>query len=129
MSIKGDASEVYALAKGFTAAASEAMPAMRSVVREGATEVRDAWRTNAAATSGAHGKHYPSSITFETTISAAGPSAEVGPDSSRPQGGMGRGFEFGSKNQPPHLDGTKALDSVGPGIERRIATAAGFLFP
>lgn len=55
-----------------------------------------------------HGKHYPNAFTAE----AIGPTAwEYGPDSSKPQGDMS--FEFGSKNQKPHLDLAKSADIVG----------------
>lgn len=79
----------------------------------------DDWRANATATSGKHGKHYPSSITSETKV-ALGIHVVTGPESSKPQGGMGRGFEFGSRNQPPHLDGARAL----PAAEARLAATA-----
>ena len=69
---------------------------------------------NATATAGTHGKHYPKSITAERTLSIGSIGVEVGPDSGMPQGGMGPGFEYGSVNQPPHLDGNKAADVHEP---------------
>ena len=42
---------------------------------------------------------------------------------------MGPGFEYGSRNQPPHLDGLKAVDAIASQMERRFNTALGFLLP
>ena len=78
------------------------------------------WANNARATSGVHGKHYPDSIDHEQKFGGFGVEVEVGPNSGKPQGRMGRGFELGSVNQPPHLDGTRAL----PAAEERLAKMA-----
>ena len=67
-------------------------------------------------TAGRRGKVYPRACTWEASSFAgfggAAYSAEYGPDSARPQGGMS--FEFGSRNQPPHLDLAKSADLIGP---------------
>ena len=91
--------------------------------------VTGAWRANARATSGAHGKHYPDSITSEVRATATGLVLEIGPDSSRPQGAMGRGFEFGSMNQPPHLDGARAVADNEARVEQIIDQALGRVIP
>ena len=78
------------------------------------------WADNARATSGAHGVHYPDSIDHERKFGGLGVAVEVGPNSGKKQGGMGRGFELGSQNQPPHLDGTRAL----PAAEARLSKLA-----
>jgi hypothetical protein len=80
-------------------------------------------------TSGTHGKHYPKSIDSELVFNATGVSVDVGPNSAKKQGSMGAGFEFGSKNQPPHLDGLRALDGVQQRAERVIDATIGHLFP
>ena len=84
------------------------------------------WADNARETAGEHGKHYPDSITADRIVSLGGIAVDVGPDKSRRQGGMGLGFEFGSQNQPPHLDGLRAQDAIAPRIERAIDVAMGF---
>ena len=127
--MSGDASEVFALADDFADTARRIVPEVRDVMHEGMKEVKASWQANARETSGAHGKHYPSSITYESRVLASAIVAEVGPDSSKLQGSMGPGFEFGSRNQPPHLDGSRAVDELGPAVERRIDTAVGFLLP
>lgn len=123
------ADEFMTLAADLGKASVEVTTALRAVVQEGISDVKDAWRENATATSGVHGKHYPNSITYETRVLAGTIIGEVGPDSSKPQGSMGRGFEFGSRNQPPHLDGLRAVDSIAPAMEKRFNTALGFLLP
>lgn len=105
-------------------AAAEALPAVTAVVKHSSEELRDTWRDTARVTAGRHGKLYPRSITYETRMSAGSILGEVGPDSSKPQGGMGRGFEYGSVHQPPHLDGTKATDAIEPKFLSEIELAA-----
>lgn len=100
---------------------------LTSVVEEAAIDVRDAWRENATETAGAHGKHYPRSIQYNMSSRAAlgdAIEATIRPDGRFRQGGMS--FEFGSSNQPPHLDGQRALDSLAHQVERRIASALVF---
>lgn len=92
---------------------------LRSAIREEATEIRNSWRDDARAKAGAHGKHYPSSITLETrSTGMLSVEAVVGPDSSKKQGGMS--FEFGSRNQPPHLSGQKAAQESEERIVKRM---------
>ncbi|MFE3452384.1 hypothetical protein ACFXJ8_26020 [Nonomuraea sp. NPDC059194] len=84
------------------------------LVKEYALKLQKRWRENARDTAPPHGKHYPRSITAEQIFNASAAEWEVGPDSALPQGGMGRGFEYGSRNQPPHLDGAQATVAVEP---------------
>jgi hypothetical protein len=88
----------------------------RAVIQLSGRSVESLWRSNAEATAGEHGKHYPKSIKSQMV----GPlEARVAPDESMPQGGMS--FEYGSVNQPPHLDGQRAIDVLRPTIEARLA--------
>ncbi len=114
-----DTSEVARLAADLSAAPGRVQRRSANIVEEEAKALRDTWRNNARRTAGRHGKHYPNAITHEVR----GLSAEIGPESGRPQGGMS--FEFGSRNQPPHLDGTRAADVHAPRFERRAAEAIG----
>jgi hypothetical protein len=60
------------------------------------------WSSNARATSGQHGKWYPASIDAESKFTLGGNiEVEVGPNAAKKQGGMGRGFEFGSRQPAP----------------------------
>jgi hypothetical protein len=56
-------------------------------------------------------------------------SIDVGPNAAKKQGSMGRGFEFGSENQPPHLDGLRALDGAQQRVERMVDATIGHLLP
>lgn len=97
-------------------------PDMRGVVRDGIRVGANLARANARVTARKHGKHYPRSITFEMTsglgLFGNTISGEYGPDINRPQGGMS--FEFGSRNQKPHLDLARSADVVGPAFIRSV---------
>jgi hypothetical protein len=119
-----DPRELYALSRDFEKIGAKSAGAMYGVFKDAGNDLRDEWRTNARATSGDHGKHYPNSITADMRVST-NIEVEVGPDPRLPQGGMS--FEFGSVNQPPHLDGQRATDTVVPRLDRRIDAALGHL--
>jgi hypothetical protein len=107
--VKIDASELIALGAQLAQLTNDIKDpsSLRSAIREEAKAIQRTWRDDARVKAGAHGKHYPNSITFETrTEGVLHVVAEVGPDPSKKQGGMS--FEFGSRNQPPHLSGQKA---------------------
>jgi hypothetical protein len=86
--------------------ASKRMPrkistAVYATARDGARVARGF----AKGTAGAHGKHYPKAITAERISRFI---AEYGNDAALPQGGMS--FEWGSRNQKPHLDIARSHD-------------------
>lgn len=122
------ASEVFDLADDFGKAAAEIGGAMYDTFKQGGEEFAEDWRHNAEQTSGEHGKHYPKSITSEARI-ALGVSVVTGPESNKRQGGMGPGFELGSVNQPPHLDGYRALGPAADRLEKAADATIGFLLP
>ena len=126
--MRGDASEVYALAADISQVGAKAVPAMRGVMFAAGEAFAAEWADNARETSGVHGKHYPESISAELAFDIRGISVDVGPDRGKKQGAMGPGFEFGSRNQPPHLDGLRALDGIQMRTERMVDSAVGFLF-
>lgn len=126
---RGDASEIFTLAADFAEVPARLTPALRAPMLETGNAFADEWRRNAEETSGEHGKHYPKSIDAELVFDLSGISVDVGPNNAKKQGRMGRGFEFGSQNQPPHLDGLRALDGMQKRAERVIDSAVGFLIP
>jgi hypothetical protein len=80
-------------------------------------------QNNARASSGKHGKHYPNAFEVE----ALAPLTWVyGPNAGRPQGNMS--FEYGSRNQPPHLDLNRSADVIGPSLEKDARKMLGRLF-
>ena len=100
--------------------------AIDPVIKQGAEFLAEQWRKNAVETSGVHGKHYPKSIDTERIVSTD-IAFEIGPNPFKKQGRMS--FEEGSVNQPPHLDGAKALEKVGPLVLKSVEIAlsrAGF---
>lgn len=123
---RGDPSDFYRLAGDLTEVGAKSIPALRSGMQGAGDAFAQAWRSNAAATSGEHGKWYPASIDAELVFDLGGVSVDVGPNSGKKQGGMGKGFEFGSRNQPPHLDGARAMTWVEPQVERIIDAAITF---
>lgn len=122
------AAEIYALGEDFGKASAKVVPALFDTYQQEAKSFESDWRSNATATSGRHGKHYPKSITSEMKVGLS-IVAEIGPESGRPQGSMGRGFEFGSVNQPPHLDGARAMAPAQIRLERAADATIGLLLP
>lgn len=92
-------------------------------VRSSATEGNKVAKGIAKRTAGKHGKHYPNSFTTEAKSAL---SWEYGPDAARPQGGMS--FEFGSRNQPPHLDLAKSADIIAPKFGEAVGNVVDGLF-
>ncbi|WP_214322085.1 hypothetical protein [Nonomuraea sediminis] len=109
-----DASELLALAAQLDVAAKDVAKRVYPVVKDHAQALRDQWRDNAKETVGSHGPHYVKAITAEQVPVTEEVLWEVGPESGLPQGGMGPGFEFGSRNQAPHWDGTRAAIGEEP---------------
>lgn len=126
--IAGDASEVYKLAGDLTKIGARATLALRSPMAAAGDALAEEWRRNAVETSGEHGRLYPASISAGLVFDTGGISVDVGPDVTKKQGRMGKGFEFGSKNQPPHLDGLRALDGIQARVENIIDASVGVLF-
>lgn len=93
---------------------------IHSAVERASVNVRDQWRTNATATAGTHGKHYPKSIQYQMKSGFNHITGEIMPKGG-PQSDMS--FEFGSRNQPPHLDGQRSLDGRRGEIQRMINRA------
>lgn len=106
-----------------TRIATTARRDMRSTVSGGIKAGQTLARDFAQRSAGAHGKHYPRSITREMHSSLFGGagstiSGEYGPDPGLPQGGMS--FEYGSRNQPPHLDLNRSADIIGGSFAQEV---------
>ena len=100
----------------------EAKVKMRETVRDGIKAGNMLARDFARESAGAHGKRYPNSMSTELAPNRglfgnlyAG---EYGPVSDRAQGGMS--FEFGSRNQKPHLDLARSADIIGPSFAQEV---------
>lgn len=115
-----DTSEVRRLIVDLDTQPAKSTKRFQKVVRDAAGGLELLWKQNARDTAGEHGKHYPRAISYDTFD--GGLMAEVGPVSRLPQGGMN--FEYGSRNQPPHLDGNRAADDVFRVLPQRALDAA-----
>jgi hypothetical protein len=96
---------------------------MRDTVREGVKVGNTVAKDFARVSSGQTGKLYPRS--FSSQMNRGGGlfgnviSGEYGPVSASPQGGMS--FEFGSRNQKPHLDLNRSADLIGPSFAQEVS--------
>jgi hypothetical protein len=111
------------LGRDLTKMAATAPAKLAEVVASNARKGMRLAREFATVSAGSHGKHYPDSITVESHGSL---SWEYGPDPGRPQGGMS--FEFGSRNQKPHLDLARSADIVGPSMADDVGDVLDDLF-
>lgn len=117
--IEIDGSDLVRLADELGRAAIEVDRAAYAATKDAAQTLRDRWKENAKESAGRHGKHYHRAITAEQMPATGEAWWQVGPESGRKQGGMGMGFEYGSVNQPPHLD----MTSVVPDVEAAMFEA------
>lgn len=116
------------LAAALELAPAEVSTSLFEVLDDSAQRLQDDWRRGARRSAGSHGKYYPRSITHDLHRADGAIWADIGPDSSMPQGGMGRGFEYGSVHTAPHPDGAVAFagnaqrfyDAVGQRVDEII---------
>lgn len=131
MSMHADTSGLDDLSADLLLAAERAADEVYPVVKKGAQNIKTDWRKRAKRSAGAHGKLYPRSIGYDIARFGERIDAEVGPDSAMPQGGMGRGFEYGSVHTAAKPDGAAALEAEEPKfvaqIEAAVARALGDL--
>jgi len=123
------ADEIFDLARDFGDAPRAVASGLFDAYRGAGEGFRDDWKHNARTTAGEHGKHYPDAITTEMRFAGLGIKVETGPESGLKQGGMGPGFEFGSRNQEPHLDGLRAMPLAEKRLERLADSAIGLALP
>lgn len=97
-----DASELAQLERDLETSVERLKPEVDRVTERGALNIRrDARRMIRDQISGTYLPHYPRSITYDMVESADYAEAEVGPESAKPQGGMGPGVEYGSVHTDP----------------------------
>lgn len=123
ISVDWGTEDVTELALDLELASSRITPRLVTVGDEWSEDFDDEWHDNAVLTARQHGKHYPDSIEH---IRVGYLQWEIGPNPGMPQGGMS--FEHGSRNQPPHLDGSRALDMLFPHLVRRVEIVAEDVF-
>lgn len=98
------------------------MPALRPVISKGALNIKkDAAARFEAQRVGGYLPHYSRSISYDLADTSSGVEAVIGPESDKPQGGMGAAIEYGSAQHAPipHLnpaldaEDPKAVDAIG----------------
>lgn len=90
---------------------------LHALVRDEGQDIMEDWRENARKTSGRAASWYVPSIQAKSRrVGTLHYEAEVSPIG--PGGGVG--FEFGSRNQPPHLDGMKAAQVAEERLPKRM---------
>lgn len=111
------------LANDCVAVARRVKPDMRGVVRDGIRAGNELAKGFAKQSAGKHGKHYYKAFRAEMTTSlfgAAGDiSGEYGPVRGMRQGDMS--FEWGSRNQRPHLDLNRSADIIGGSFAQEVS--------
>lgn len=114
----GGADEVFRLAADLSGSSRRMLPALLDEFDAIGQDFEDDWRAAAESRYSRYGIHYPKAIDHETRTTLGGNiQVEVGPDPSMKQGGMS--FERGSRNQPAHLDGLRAMQrNEAPALRR-----------
>lgn len=103
-------------------AAANVVEQGKKVVGKGCLNVKkDAQRIVRAASHRGYLPHYPRSIGYDVTARAADITGEIGPDSNKLQGGLGRILEFGTVNNAPIPHIIPSLDAELPRFEQFVA--------
>jgi len=118
VSVRWDASNADVLAGELEHISLRTQHDLQVEVRDATKRINAGWRDKARATARRHGKHYPNTIIPELTDGGFG--SVIGPISAMDQGGMGRGFEYGSINQPPHMDMNLTVDTEFPKFMKKV---------
>lgn len=117
--MSADVSELLQYANQVAHSVDHAEKDLSKVVERGAFNIkRSAIQTVRAFSTGTYLPHYPKAISYDMLNPLE---AEIGPDASKPQGGMGRGVEFGSSDTPPIPHLFPALEQEQPRFEKQIA--------
>lgn len=113
--MSADVSQLLQYASQVASTADRVTPELSRVVERGALNVkRESIRIFDSYSNRAHLKHYPKSIGYDMV----GPlEAEIGPDASKPQGGMS-GVELGSVHTRPMPHLMPALDIEAPRLQK-----------
>lgn len=123
------ADEVFDLADDFMKSAGQIVAELHDAFDEAGEHVEKAWQDGVRASAPKHLPHLPDAITHETKHTLGGVAVEIGPESSKKQGRLGRGEELGSRNQPAHLNGLNAMEAEEAKLEKAADDAAWRLLP
>lgn len=123
------ADEFFELARDFGEAPRKVASGLYDAYRGAGEGFRDDWRHNVQAVAPEHLPHLPAAITTEMRFGGFTIVVETGPEAGARQGRLGRGDEFGSRNQPPHLSGFRAMPLAEKRLDRQADAAIGFALP
>ena len=99
------------LSEDLQKAITNVIPDAKKIVGKGSLQIkREAQRIIRANSPRGYLPHYPRSISYEVAASGGIVSSEIGPDSAKLQGGLGRIIENGSVNSAPIPHLNPALD-------------------
>lgn len=124
MEIVVDASDLRVLADAYSSTPEQAFDELEPIVERGALNIKNRARDLvSAAITGTYLPHYPRAIDYEVDSGGGWMEAEIGPNPDMPQGGMGRGVEYGSSHTgpTPHLD--PAYEEEVPRFEEQALEA------
>lgn len=125
MNVSFDSPDLVRLVQDLVNAPARIVPAVKSVVTKGALEVkRDAAKRFTDQRVGGYLPHYARAISYDVTPTSVGAEAEVGPDASKLQGGMGAAIEYGSARHAPLPHLNPALDAEVPKMADALAVVA-----
>ena len=121
-----DTSELDHLAADFVDSVDEAMDAAVRVTKRGALNIKNGARARfRSQVRELYLPHYARAIDYDVWESGLEVTAEIGPDSSKPQGGMGPGVELGSVNTAPRPHLFPAFEEEEPRWREHLARAVG----
>lgn len=125
MNVNFDSPDLVALVQDLVNAPAHIVPAVRGVVNKGALNIKkDAARRFTEQRVGGYLPHYARAISYDVDVSSVSVSADVGPDSSKPQGGMGAAIEYGTARAAPMPHLGPALDAEVPKMADALADVA-----
>lgn len=128
--IEFDAREVTALANDLAAAGPKVLSEVPKVVGRGALNVKRQLQEEASSSGTRVAGKVAASISYETTVTANGAEAEIGPESGHPRGhpraGGGLAFYYlgNSKTGPSLPDPMGAAHAEAPRLEAALAALA-----
>lgn len=100
------------LSEDLRKAVENAIPDAKKIVGKGSLNIkREAQRIIRERSRRGYLPHYPRSISYKVTSSGTIVSSEIGPESEKLQGGLGRLIEYGSINNSPIPHLSPALDA------------------
>lgn len=125
--ISFESSDLERLVADLQKAQTAVGPAMRGIVSRGALNIK---RVGAQLFTekrvGGYLPHYARSISYDLTSDSYGAEAVIGPESDKPQGGMGAGVEYGNPahHTPPIPHMNPALDNEEPKFLNAVGDVA-----